>query len=283
MRKFRITSGDATFASTDEIIETLLVESGAAKRLPTDEALLLDFLGLRQLSFDFMNELDFIEDSEVGPRDLRAALSLNDRLVAVQSNLGKKRSRFSILHEIAHFILPEHRDRLFLDDDQTLSMWTRTRLEREANRVAADLIFQGNRFTSHLLDYPISCNSILELAPAYGASYEAAFRRFTEHHVLPCAVLVFDKIAKTGETDYEDDQYVLQYTVSSEPFRKQFFAGLQTSEPAIPAAELYNPRRWGQIVDQELIIEKWRFHTEIFSNGYKIFQLLVRPLETNQS
>lgn len=280
MRKFRITSGDATTASADEIIETLLVESGASRRLPTDEVLLLDFLGLRQLSFDFMQELDFIEDSDARPRQLRAALSLNDRIVAVQANLGEKRGRFSVLHEIAHFILPEHRDRLFLDDDETLSIWTRARLEREANRAAADLIFQGDRFTNHSIDYPISCNSILELAPQYGASYEAAFRRFAERHVLPCAVLVYDKISKTGETDYEDDRYILQYTVTSEPFRKQFFAGVQTSEPAVAAAELYNPRRWGEIVSQELFVENWRFHTEIFNNGYKIFQLVVRPLET---
>lgn len=279
MSKFRVTSGDVTTASTDEIIETLLVESGAAERLPTNEGLMLDFLGLRQLSFDFMHELDFIEGSDASSRNLRAALSLNDRIVAVQANLGEKRSRFSILHEIAHFILPEHRERLFLDDDETLGFWTKARLEREANRVAADLIFQGDRFTNQSIDHPISCRTILKLAPQYGASYEAALRRFAERHVLPCAVLVYDKIAKTNETDFEDDRYRLQYTVTSEPFRKQFFAGVQTSEPSLPASELYSPQRWGEIVNQELLVENWRFDTEIFNNGYKIFQLVVRPLD----
>lgn len=279
MKKFRTAASEVNALPTEEIVETLLVESGVASALPTNEFLLLDFLGLRQLSFDFMSDLEFLGDSQV-PKDLRAALSLNDRIVAVQSNLGEKRGRFSVLHEVAHFILPEHRDRLFLDDDLTLSWWTRARLEREANRVAADLLFQGPRFIQEALDFSISCKTILELAPRYAASYEATLRRFTENHVLPCAVLVYDKVAKTSETDFTEDQYRLQYTITSEPFRKRFFAGLATNEPTVSGADLYNARYWGQIIEQDLVVENsdqetWRFQTEIFNNGYKIFQLIV--------
>lgn len=280
MKKFRTAPNEAGALPTEEIVETLLVESGAAKAIPTNEFLLLDFLGLRQLSFDFMSELEFLDDSHQVPKDLRAALSLNDRIVAVQSNLGEKRGRFSILHEVAHFILPEHRDRLFLDDDLTLSWWTRARLEREANKVAADLLFQGPRFIQDALDFPISCKTILELAPRYAASYEATLRRFTENHVLPCAVLVYDKSAKTSENDFTEDQYRLQYTITSEPFRKRFFAGVETNEPTVSGAELYPAKFWGQIIEQDLVVENadkesWRFQTEIFNNGYKIFQLIV--------
>lgn len=281
MKKFRTAATDASTLPTEEIVETLLVESGVASALPTNEFVLLDFLGLRQLSFDFMSDLEFLGDSHQIPRDLRAALSLNDRIVAVQSSLGAKRGRFSILHEVGHFILPEHRDRLFLDDDQTLSWWTRARLEREANKVAADLLFQGPRFIQEALDFPISCKSILELAPRYAASYEATLRRFTENHVLPCAVLVYDKVAKPSESDFTEDQYRLQYTITSEPFRKRFFAGVETNEPTVSGAELYNARYWGQVIEQDLVVENsdqenWRFETEIFNNGYKIFQLIVR-------
>jgi Zn-dependent peptidase ImmA (M78 family) len=280
VKRFRTAASEASALTIDEIVETLLVESGVANTLPTNEFLLLDFLGLRQLSFDFMSDLDFLGDSHQVPRELRAALSLNDRIVAVQSNLGQKRGRFSTLHEVAHFILPEHRDRLFLDDDLTLSWWTRARLEREANKVAADLLFQGPRFIQEALDFPISCKTILELAPRYAASYEATLRRFTENHVLPCSVLVYDKVAKTSETDFTEDQYRLQYTITSEPFRKRFFAGLETNESAVSATELYNAKYWGQIVEQDLVVENsdkdsWRFQTEIFNNGYKIFQLVV--------
>jgi Zn-dependent peptidase ImmA (M78 family) len=271
--------GDPNSLSPEEIVDTLLVDSGVAGHLPTDENLLLDYLGLRQLSFDFMNELDFIESNSSSPTNLRAALSLNDRLVAVQSGLGQKRGRFSILHEIGHFVLPEHRDRLFLDTDETLSWWTKLRLEREANKMAADLLFQGQRFTDEALDLPIAIQSILDLAPKYAASYEAALRRLVERHVLPCAVIVYDKVAKTTETDFEDDRFRIQYTVASELFRKRFFSGVHTKEESFPGEELYNPRRRGDIVKEHLTVDTWRFDTEMFSNGYKIFQLIVRVLD----
>jgi|SRR5271157_1939455 len=285
MQKLRTSKDDPATASTDEIIETLLVESGASKRLPTDADTLLEFLGLKQLSFDFMNEeAEFLEGgSNTATANVRAVLSVNERLVAVQPGLGQKRIKFSVLHEIGHFIMPEHRDRLFLDTDETLSWRTKIRLEREANQAAADLLFQGYRFTDESLDREVSIQTILELAPRFGASYEAALRRFAERHVLACAVIVYDKVARTNETDFEDDIYRVQYTVTSEPFRNKFFARVQTTQESLPGPELYKPKAWGGIVTQQLTVEGGQsdlvFDTEVFSNGYKIFQLITRPAD----
>jgi Zn-dependent peptidase ImmA (M78 family) len=283
MKKPQIKSADASSLnlSSAEIVKTLLVESGTILDLPTDQHKLFEFLGLKQLSFDFMNELEFLDDDHQPARDLRAALSLNDRIVAIQSDLSEKRSRFSALHEVAHFILPEHHEKLFLDDDETLSWWTRIRLEREANQVAADLLFQGNRFTREAIDHQVSWRSILELAPKYGASYEAAGRRFTEGHVLPCALLVYEKISKTNEVDFEEDVYRLQYTIASKPFQKQFFRNVKSEPNRFVASELYKPKFWGATTEGELVVEndehsKWHFDTEVFSNSYKIFQLAHR-------
>ena len=263
------------------------METGVAEKLPTDEGKLLGFLNLKQLSFDFKEELSFIVDKPDIPANLRAALSLNDQVVVTHTNLGAKRSRFSVFHEIGHFVLPEHRDKLFLDTDETLSWWTRVRLEREANEFAADLLFQTNRFTEEVLDAPLSSRSALNLAPQYGASYESALRRYVERHVLPCAVVVYDKLTHpTGESDFEDDQYKIQYTVTSPPFRKLYFSAVESSEPISRASEIYKVRgSWdvNRIVESEIVVEKanargdWRFETELFTNGYKIFQFLVRP------
>src|SRR5207245_2278660 len=164
MQKFQTTSSTQQVLSPQEIVEALLVEAGTANHLPTDEGKLLGFLRLEQLSFDFMNELDFLPETQKKSLDLRAALSLNDRLVATQSGLGEKRKRFGIFHEIGHFILPEHRDKLFLDDDATLSWSTKARIEREANEIAAELLFQGNRFTEEALSLPTSVRTVTDLA-----------------------------------------------------------------------------------------------------------------------
>jgi hypothetical protein len=271
---------------TDEILETLLVEAGAANNLPTSEAKLLKFLGLEQLSFDFVHELDFLDSPERPPGELRAALHMGEKVVATQTGLGDKRTRFSIFHEIAHCVLPEHQLKLFVDTDQTLSWWTKARLEREANRFAADLLFQGRLFSEQALSCGTSLKTVLDLAPQYAASYEAAFRRYTECHVLPCALIVYDKVTREDDSYVEDDDYRIQYTITSPPFRKRYFSGVQMKEKAYPASKIYSPNKsWsvGAVVEKELSVrghgdENWRFEAEVFGNGYKIFQFLRCPI-----
>jgi Zn-dependent peptidase ImmA (M78 family) len=277
------TSGESL--SHEEIAETLLEEAGALVSLPTDETKVLDYLKLRQLSFDFGGEPDFIQNAPLIPAHLRAALSVNDRVVVTHSELGPKRHRWSVFHEVAHFILPEHLDKIFLDTDKTLSLWTKSRLEREANSLAAELMFQGNRFTEESWDLPLSCRTVLDLAQQYDASYESAMRRYVERHVLPCAVIVYDKLPSSLGEDPEDAKYRIHYTVTSAPFRREYFAGVTTTTELTRGADIFQVHgSWniGNIVDTELEVERneeppWRFQTELFTNAYKIFQFIVRP------
>jgi hypothetical protein len=276
---------------TDEILDTLLIEAGAAGKLPTDHKRLLEFLGLEQLSFDFMKEVEFLDSSDKPTGEIRAALHFAKRAVATQSGMSDKRERFCVFHEIAHCVLPEHNLKIFVDNDHTLSFWTKARLEREANRFAADLLFQGRLFTEQSLNFGVSISTAVELAPQYGASYEAALRRYTETHVMPCALLVYDKLAKSDDSFVEDDDYHIHYTITSAPFRKLYFSGVQMNSEKCKAAEIFSPNqtwRVGRICEKELVVEsdskeKWRFETEVFSNGYKIFQFLKRPLPAKAS
>jgi hypothetical protein len=196
MAKFHSSADPSACPAPEDILETLLVEAGAAGNLPTSADKLLSFLGLEQMSFDFMHELEFLDTPEKPPGELRAALHLGEKVVATQTGMGDKRTRFSIFHEIGHCVLPDHHQKLFVDTDLTLSWWTKARLEREANQFAADLLFQGRHFTERTLSFDISLKPVTDIAPEYGASYEAAFRRYTEEHVVPCALIVYDKVAK---------------------------------------------------------------------------------------
>jgi Zn-dependent peptidase ImmA (M78 family) len=278
--RFHVTSDTLQLLAPQEIVEALLVEAGAADKLPTDEHKLLDFLKLEQLSFDFMHELDFLPDSHKKSMDLRAALSLNDRLIATQSGLPEKRKRFGIFHEIGHFIHPEHQ-KIFVDDDLTLSWWTRARMERQANEIAAEILFQGNRFTDEALNAPTSVSTVTELAPKYGASYEAAIRRYTERHVLSCAVIVFDKSRKdVDEAEFDDSEYKIHYTVTSPSFRKKYFSAVEIRGGTIKGRELCQKSHWrgvDDVYEQPLVVGESHFDTEIFSNGYKIFQFVLPP------
>ena len=285
MQKLHAASKPPDALSSEEILETLLVETGAAGELPTSGHKLLRYLGLEQLSFDFMHELQFLNSPEKPPGELRAALHLDEKVVATQTGMGEKRTRFSIFHEVAHCVLPEHFGKLFVDTDQTLSWWTKLRLEREANKFAADLLFQGKLFAEQSLNFDTSLRVVLQLSPKYGASYEAALRRYTECHVVPCALIVYEKATRDEESYVDEDLYRIQYTITSAPFRRLYFSSLRLDEK-IRVSEIYSPHTFwsvGNVAEKELIVEgrgkdKWRFETEVFNNGYKIFQFLKRPL-----
>jgi Zn-dependent peptidase ImmA (M78 family) len=290
MQKFQATNNSLQPPRPEEIVETLLVEAGAADQLPTNEAKLLDFLQLEQLSFDFMHELDFLPKTET-PIEVRAALSLNDRLIATQSGLSEKQKRFGVFHEVAHFILPEHRDKLFIDTDATLSWWAKARMEREANEIAAELLFQGNRFTEEALNAPTSVRTVIGLAPNYAASYESAMRRYTERHTLPCALIVFSKLPNdTEDAEFEDLEYKIHYTITSAPFRKQFFSAIEIKGGTVKGTDLLRRDKWWglkDVVESELVVgrpdnQSWHFNTEVFTNGYKIFQFVLPSKESLQ-
>ncbi|MGO8735027.1 MAG: ImmA/IrrE family metallo-endopeptidase [Terriglobia bacterium] len=288
MQKLRISNRADDDPPPEEIAEALLVEAGTVNVFPTDERKLLDFLELKQLSFNFAEEFDFLSDVPDLPQKLRAALSLDEKIVATHSALGEKRLRFSVLHEIAHYVLPEHR-RVYLDTDETLSLRTKWRMEREANQMAAELLFQGGRFTEESLTMPLSCRTVHELAPKYGASYESATRRYVERHVLPCAVVVYDKVSRdTEDVDLEDAQYHIQYTIASPAFSKRYFSAVESKEPFSRGSDIFKVharRDVANIAEAELVVERadkgnWHFETELFTNGYKIFQFVVRPIKS---
>jgi Zn-dependent peptidase ImmA (M78 family) len=289
MQKLQAASKPPEALASEEILETLLVEAGAAGGLPTNEHKLLRYLGLEQLSFDFMHELQFLNSPQKPPGELRAALHLDEKVVATQTGMGEKRTRFSIFHEIAHCVLPEHFGKLFVDTDQTLSWWTKVRLEREANKFAADLLFQGKLFAEQSLNFDTSLSVVLQLSPKYGASYEASLRRYTESHVVPCALIVYEKATRDEESYVEEDLYRIQYMITSAPFRRLYFSSVDLSENKIRVSEIYSPHTFwsvGNVVEKEIIVEgrgrdKWRFEAEVFNNGYKIFQFLKRQLSAS--
>ena len=269
----------------DEIAAALLDEAGVLDSLPTPENALLTFLGLTQLSFNFGEEPEWTQLSPEIPKKLRAALSVNDRVVVTHSELGPKRNRWSVFHEIAHFVLPEHLEKIFLDDDRTLNIWTRSRLEREANSLAAELLFQGNRFTEESLDLPLSCRTVFDLAPRFDASYESAIRRYVERHVLPCAAIVYDRVRSLPGEDIADQRYRVHYTVASAPFKKKFFSAVTTDSDFARGSEIFQvhgSENIGNVIETPLTVQKhgggeWVFDSELFTNSYKIFQLVIGP------
>ena len=111
-------------------------------------------------------------------------------------------------------------------------------------------------------------------------------RRYVERHVLPCAVIVYEKVPGSLGEDLEEAKYRVHYSVTSAPFRRQYFGGVTTATEFTSGSDIFQVHgSWniGNVVQTELVVERngdkpWRFQSELFTNGYKIFQFIVRPL-----
>jgi len=267
----------------EDVVEGLLQASGTKGKIPTDVGEILGYLGLKQLSFDFMKELDFLPEI-TEKRDIRAVLSYQDRLIATHRPLHRNQTIFSTLHEIGHYVLPEHVEKFYLCSIEDLSYFTKLRLEAEANKLAANLIFQIDHFADEANSYPLGCDAITDLAGKYGTSFEATARRYVEQHSQPCALVVYDKIEKHVE-DFEIDEFQgfkVQYTIASKSFGEKFFTKIW-EEKIVPGEssvyEAYKKFDVTQTVESKMSITivgkgEFMFDSQLFTNGYKVFRLI---------
>jgi Zn-dependent peptidase ImmA (M78 family) len=267
----------------EDVVEGLLQASGTTGRIPTNVGEILGYLDLKQLSFDFMRELDFVPEL-IEKRDIRAVLSYNDRIIATQRQLHRNQTVFSTLHEVGHYVLPEHVQKFYVCSIEDLSFFTKLRLEAEANKLAANLIFQLDHFAIEANSFPLGCNVITDLAGKYGTSFETTARRYVEQHSQPCALVVYDKVEKHVE-GLEFDEFPgfkVQYTITSKSFREKFFTKV-LEEKIIPGeSSVYEACKKldvTQTVENKMSITivgkgEFMFNSQLFTNGYKVFRLI---------
>jgi len=266
-----------------ELVTYLLRESGQYERESVDTARLLGFLGLDYVSFNFDLELPPEAKQTVGDARPRALISFGDRIIATDSDLDENRTRFSILHEVGHFILPHHEHSLYVCDDIGLSPATRLVFEKEASEFAADLLFLGDRFALEANSRSIGASTVKELATKYGASFEATARRLVEKSFRPCMLVVFKKEPRqSGGELAQLATWSVRYCIASATFKTQYFESVSGTVPTEVVAVVTQPGR--DITDSRSIEvtvrsssdqQESRFFAEFFSNTYNIFCLLT--------
>ena len=264
-----------------ELVHFLLKEGGQYEQDAIAPSDLLTYLNLEFVAFGFDANLPL--EAKPGASGLRALLSFQDRLIAVDDGLKPRQRRFSVLHEIGHYVLPAHQHSFYLCDSLGMSSWTRLAFEKEANEFAADLLFKGEIFAVDAAGLDISVKTVVALAEKYDASFEATARRLVEKDLRAAMLVVFRNAGGAAQLDADAEPiWEVRYCVASAVFKSRFFARVTGNVPADVAAKLLSPpgRDIKESITCEVVVSSGRegklpFRAEFFYNRHNILCLLT--------
>lgn len=161
-------------------------------------------IDMHRLAFD----LKIVEFRAEPLANLEGALLTTDGKgygsILVNANSSPQRQRFTIAHELCHFLHPAHQPvpgigfHCTAQDLAGHSIRSRTeqdrhaRQEREANRFAIELLVPASAAAASAGEPP-NLAHVLQLSAAYDVSREAAARRYAEQHTAPIAIVFSHK------------------------------------------------------------------------------------------
>ncbi len=254
-----------------ELKQYLINETDQKNVVSINPYLILELLKLELLDLDFSN----IEITIPSNDPLRALLHYNEKVVAIDSELREERKTFSILHEIAHYVLPTHFNRIFLCCESHMSIKTDMSNEKEANQLAADLIF-------HLLDkraneYKLNSKNIKLIGNEYKASFEAVARRLVEKSMKKHMLVVYESFYNKHQKSSR-----VKYCIVSPLFKKHYHAQTIHDDNNKIANNLFEEK--GRDISNS-IIEETKIITpaektltaknEYFTNSYNVFRIIT--------
>lgn len=177
----------ADFATPEQIVGKIILKiSDLPIPVPIDElALMLDIISIENLE---------TEGYEGG---LLTNAEKSEGIILVSKSSLLQRRRFTIGHELGHFLCPFHKplsDDQFLcsSDDMRLTLANNAnRMEVEANRFAAFLLMPLPHFRDDLRRHKgVDIEHILTLARRYETSKEATARRYVDVQDESCAIII---------------------------------------------------------------------------------------------
>ncbi|MGL4241321.1 MAG: ImmA/IrrE family metallo-endopeptidase, partial [Beijerinckiaceae bacterium] len=200
--------------------------------------------------------LDILEIREVPTKGFEGALVMapdrNVGAIVVNGASTERRQRFTIGHELAHFLNPRHKptdpERGFVCRKDDLNQTWRpsaSRLsshavqEAEANRFAIELLAPATRFRPFLRGMP-TLDHVVQAATALDISKEASARRYIELRGGHLAVV----FSENGALRYLDRTPDFPFIGLSRDSRHAHldFAGM---EEGLGAQDEVDPRDWG--------------------------------------
>lgn len=125
-------------------------------------------------------------------------LGKGDRaIITVKRGVSTARQRFSVAHELGHWMLDRGKLAAFTCSDRTfVSEWDREgsgNPERRANRFAAELLLPAKFFKADALGRDVTLQSVTDLAELYKTSFTATAIRLVELGPLPSMLVCTDQ------------------------------------------------------------------------------------------
>lgn len=152
---------------------------------------------------ELCRQLDIESIDELETDGFEAAIIMDELkaggAILVAKGRSDERRRYSIAHELGHFLIPAHRPSstssfqcsladLHLLDPKDRDR--RKRVEAEANRFAAHLLMPPGEIRTRIRQTDSSLEKIVALAREFGVSKEAMARAWVDAHREPVAVVL---------------------------------------------------------------------------------------------
>jgi len=114
---------------------------------------------------------------------VRGLFRYDDRVFYVDPRQHRHKQIQTTYHEAYHAIDPAHKKLshlIHVDTEETLALWAKRKMEREANLGASLIRFQVDRLQRESRDLPTSMESICYLAERFDASIHGTLRHYVE-------------------------------------------------------------------------------------------------------
>ncbi len=149
---------------------------------------------------EFARSVGIIEFQDLEVEGFVGALMTDDAknkgVILTRAGQGERRHRFTVAHELGHFLIPSHqgnRQCTVADLREHRRDTTHRKQESEANRFAAGLLMYKPRFTRDIDKLgEADVSHVVTLAKRYGTSLEATANRYVDLSEKTCA-FVFSK------------------------------------------------------------------------------------------
>jgi len=134
----------------------------------------------------------YVHEKKIAGSSARLVRGKSEAFITINEDIeysGQK--RFSIAHELGHFLLHESINQLKNCSEEMMYQWYRTsRYEPEANAFASELLMPSHLFSDYSRQYPIGIDTIKELASIFNTSLTATAIRYVEHGPFPCFIVL---------------------------------------------------------------------------------------------